>query len=71
MLPDKHLNVIHNKKIQLYINHQQVEFVGEEGADTGGLSREFFTIVEKDIIRKYMHEDAGTFKHNSVALQVT
>ena len=47
----------------------QVEFLGEEGNDMGGLTREFFCIIEKDMIRQYI--DVGTFKHNSVALQVT
>ena len=47
----------------------QVEFLGEEGNDTGGLTREFFCIIERDVIRQYI--DVGTFKHNSVALQVT
>lgn len=46
----------------------QVAFLGEEGDDTGGLTREFFCIVEKDVMRQYIEVD--TFKHNSVALQV-
>lgn len=45
-----------------------MEFVGEEGFDTGGLTREFFTIINKDMHKKYM--DCGTFMHNAVALQV-
>ena len=48
--------------------YKQVEFVGEAGCDTGGLTREFFTLLAKDVTKVYM--DCGTFKHNSVALQV-
>ena len=45
-----------------------MEFLGEEGQDTGGLTREFFTLVSKDVAGEYMA--CGTFRHNSVALQV-
>ncbi len=46
----------------------QVEFVGEEGADVGGPTREFFRLIRNDM-KKYVHE-TGCFKHNSVAYQV-
>ena len=48
--------------------HAQVEFLGEQGSDTGGLTREFFRLVGYHAT-KYL-EPSGCFKHNSVALQV-
>lgn len=48
---------------------QQVVFVGEDGTDTGGLTREFFMILGTQMTRKYMNT-AGTFLHNAVAYQV-
>ena len=47
----------------------QVEFVGEDGVDTGGLKREFFSLLFKKFNRKYMHVE-GCLKHNAIALQV-
>lgn len=47
----------------------QVSFIGEDGYDNGGLFREFFNLLSKEIIAKYM-EPTGTFRHNAVALQV-
>lgn len=44
-----------------------VVFVGE-GADSGGLIREFFKLLKPDM-NKYL-EETGCFKHNSVAYQV-
>ena len=46
-----------------------MKFIGETGADGGGLTREFFTIFGKDMMRKYF-DVTGTFRHNSIALQV-
>ena len=47
----------------------QVTFAGESGRDYGGLSREFFTIIKKDMSRIYL-EVTGVFRHNSLAFQV-
>ena len=44
-------------------------FVGEQGSDTGGLTREFFRLIQYSIMAKYM-EDTGCFRHNAVAYQV-
>lgn len=46
----------------------KVSFIGENGTDGGGLTREFFTIFGKDLARKYI-ETTGTFRHNAMALQ--
>ena len=46
----------------------QVEFLGEQGSDTGGFTQEFFRLVGHHAT-KYM-EPSGCFEHNSVALQV-
>ena len=43
-------------------------FLGEEGSDGGGLSREFFRLVAAHS-SKYL-EATGCFKHNSLALKV-
>ena len=48
----------------------QVEFLGEQGSDTGGLTREFFDLVGYHASAKYF-EPTGCFKHNSVAFQVS
>ena len=47
----------------------QVEFVGESGVDTGGLKREFFSLISKEFVNIYMHS-VGCLKHNAIALQV-
>ena len=47
----------------------QVSFIGEDGDDSGGLTRKFFTLLPKEILNKYM-EPTGVFQHNAVALQV-
>ena len=47
----------------------QVELFGEQGTDTGGLTREFFRLVGYHISIKYL-EPTGYFKHNSLAYQV-
>ncbi len=44
-------------------------FGDEPGADTGGLTREFFRLVSYAMSDKYM-TSTGCFKHNAVALQV-
>ena len=46
----------------------QVEFLGEQGSDNRGVTREFFRLVGQHAT-KYM-EPSGCFEHNSVALQV-
>ena len=47
----------------------QVSFIGEDGDDSGGLTREFFTLLPKEILNQFM-EPTGVFRHNAVALQV-
>jgi hypothetical protein len=47
----------------------QVEFVGEFGADTEGLKREFFTWFSHVFAKRFL-TSTGTFIHNSVAMQV-
>ena len=42
--------------------------MGEKGSDSGGLTREFFTLMAR-YFAKYI-EPTGCFKHNSLALQV-
>ena len=46
----------------------QVEFIDEAGVDTGGLLREFFMLLFRQIQETYIEN--GTFRHDSVALQV-
>ena len=43
-------------------------FVGEEGADMGGPTREFFRLIRRGM-GKYL-EQTGSFKHDSMAYQV-
>lgn len=47
----------------------QVEFVGEQGSNTRGLTQEFFRLVGLHAYTKYM-EPTGCLIHNSIALQV-
>ena len=47
----------------------QVVFVGEEGSDTGGLTREFFRLIAYNMKSKYL-EKTGCFQHNAIAYQV-
>lgn len=42
--------------------------MGIVSTDTGGVTREFFTLLVNNITRKYMI--GGMFTHNSMALQV-
>ena len=51
------------------VNFVQVEFVGEIGSDTGGLTREFFSLVSKDLCPHYITQE-GCLWHNSLDLQV-
>ena len=44
-------------------------FVGEDGSDTGGLTREFFRLISYSMNSRYM-EATGCFRHNAVAYQV-
>ncbi len=46
-----------------------MSFIGEDGCDGGGLTREFFTLLARHF-EKYL-EPTGCFKHNSFALQVS
>lgn len=50
----------------LYI---QVEFIGEDGCDTGGLRREFFSLLARNVTPSFI-DDKGVFVHNALALQV-
>ena len=52
------------------LNTPQVEFIGEEGVDSGGLTREFFQILFQQIASVYL-DSTGCFKHNAVAFQVS
>ena len=61
---------MYGKYISVYLCTAKVEFLGEQGSDTGGLTREFFRLVAYHTSSRYM-ENTGCFKHNSVALQVT
>ena len=55
---------------KLFISFRvQVEFVGEQGSDTGGITREFFTYVGHAMSTRYLTQ-SGCFKHNSSAYQV-
>ena len=53
----------------VYYTQMQVVFVGEQGQDTGGLTREFFRLICYSMKSKYM-EPTGCFRHNAVAYQV-
>ena len=46
-----------------------MDFVAEDGEDTGGITREFFRLLASEIQRKYFSE-TGCMKHNIVAFQV-
>ena len=46
----------------------QVEFVGEVGVDGGGLKRELFSILRREICDTMF--DAGVLRHDVIALQV-
>lgn len=46
-----------------------MEFVGEDGIDTGGLTRELFTLLVKAISPKYVQN--GYLLHDSIALRVS
>lgn len=48
----------------------QVSFIGEDGQDNGGLTREFFSLIAREILERYM-ESTGIFRHNALALQVS
>ena len=43
--------------------------MGEEGSDTGGLTREFFRLIAYNMKSKYL-EKTGCFQHNAIAYQV-
>ena len=47
-----------------------VEFVGEEGIDSGGLKREFFRLLFQQMQAVYL-DSCGCFKHNALAFQVS
>lgn len=63
-------NYVWYNNVSVYLCSAKVEFLGEQGSDTGGLTREFFRLVAYHTSSRYM-ENTGCFKHNSVALQVT
>ena len=56
----------HTLSLKLLI---QVVFVGEEGVDTGGLTREFFRLICYSIGSKFF-ESKGCLRHNATAYQV-
>ena len=60
--------IVTSVAMQLYICIQ-VEFVGEDGYDTGGLTREFFSWFGSAMSQRFM-TSTGTFIHNSIAFQV-
>ena len=43
--------------------------MGEEGSDTGGLTREFFRLLGYAVEAKYFDSE-GAFLHNAIAYQV-
>ena len=45
-------------------------FVGEDGIDTGGLTREFFRLIAASFSQKYLYS-TGCFKRNAIAYQVS
>ena len=45
-------------------------FVGEDGIDTGGLTREFFRLIAASFSQKYL-DSTGCFKRNAIAFQVS
>lgn len=50
-----------------------MEFVGEPGVDTGGPSREFWSLLCKEIASEYCRGQPGklVFERNTQALQVS
>ena len=48
-----------------YSNYIQVEFLGEDG---GGLKRELFSILGKEVFNSLF--DGGVLRHDVIALQV-
>ena len=54
------------------MEYVQVEFVGEEGVDTGGLRREFFRLLADSASQDlcWGQERARVFRHDVTALQV-
>ena len=51
---------------------QQVDFVGEEAEDGGGPSREFWTLISKEVSESLFEgsENSKILRHDSLALQV-
>lgn len=61
------------RTVQTTLLWTQVEFLGEPGEDGGGLKREFWCLLSKEI-RNYMFEGRGQRmvpRHDAVALQVS
>lgn len=54
----------------IYLCCSKVLYTGEEGSDTGGLTREFFRLIGYSISSKYL-DSAGAFMHNAIAYQVS
>ncbi len=52
----------------MILHFSQVTFVGEEGADIGGPTREFFRLCKLNM-SKYLNE-TGCFIHDAVSFQV-
>ena len=57
----------------ILIRHSiKVQFLGEEGEDGGGPSREFWSLLAKDVSESLFEgrENAKVLRHDSLALQV-
>ena len=60
----------HSKLTIMTIVLCKVDFVGEQGADSGGLTREFFSLLARSVVPIYFDEK-GVVVHNSIALQAS
>ena len=45
--------------VKLYINFCQISLRGELGIDSGGLEREYWTLMGREILRKYFEGEEG------------
>ena len=70
---ERRLNTVFKIKSLLKTIVLQVSFVGEEGIDTGGPSREFWRLFMHDVERKYFIGSEGklTLLRNMPALEVS
>lgn len=51
-----------------FMLHIQVEFVGECGADFGGMARELWTLLGEELYTKKLGA-GGVFAHDAIALK--